>query len=247
MRLFGVRILTTFVNIITLSFGSYWSHCYRERWYRKHQIIDEYRMSFDGTGWQYFGKKIIWRILTIITFGIYSFWSFVKTEAWTISHVHISNKEKTEEVEFKDNSILFASIVGLIISGLGCLIAFYISSKIANNFWDALISLLTGSNSATGASIGNAIYFIVGLAISIIVLVKTLKKPSKKEETQEEMETVAEKEKFFWGKIEKKEKVSLEEEALLKIFGICAIIFFEIMVYKLLIIANAYPSVTALL
>lgn len=136
--LFGVRILTTFVNIITLSFGSYWSHCYRERWYRKHQIIDEYRMSFDGTGMQYFGKKFVWRLLTIITLGIYSFWLFVKSEHWTISHVHFASEEKIavsqpKEIKFPLPGMgLFFSVGGILLSmffsmsGWGLFIVFFI-------------------------------------------------------------------------------------------------------------------------
>ena len=88
-QLLGVNLLTFFVTIITLSFGAYWAHCYRQRWYCKHTIYDEHPLYFDGTGMQYFGKRFVWLLLTIITFGIYSFWLHVRSVQWTISHTHV--------------------------------------------------------------------------------------------------------------------------------------------------------------
>ena len=112
--LFGIKILTFLVNIVTLSLGQFWAHCYKERWFCKHRIYDGCRLKFDGTGLQYFGKRIVWLLLTIVTLGIYSFWLVVKTKKWTISHTFVENTnelkhlyqeetedEKTEKVEEK--------------------------------------------------------------------------------------------------------------------------------------------------
>lgn len=87
-QLFGVRFLSSFISLITFGLGTFWAHCYQERWYNKHTVLDGVRMSFDGTAWQYFGKRIVWLLLTVITLGIYSFWLAVRTKQWTIYHTH---------------------------------------------------------------------------------------------------------------------------------------------------------------
>lgn len=88
-QLLGVNWLCRFVTFITLSFGQYWAHCYKERWFCKHKKIDGLALTFDGKAAQYFGKRFCWNLLTIITLGIYAFWLAVKTEKWTCSHTHI--------------------------------------------------------------------------------------------------------------------------------------------------------------
>lgn len=89
-QLLGVNWLCNFVTLITLSFGQYWAHCYKERWFCKHRIIDGERLVFDGKAGQYFGKRILWLFLTVITFGVYVFWLKIKTIRWTVSHTHIA-------------------------------------------------------------------------------------------------------------------------------------------------------------
>lgn len=85
----GVACLTGFVTLITVGFGYFWAHCYKERWYCKHTYIDGKPIYFDGTGMQYFGKRIVWMLLTLITLGIYLFWLKVNSIKWTVSHTHI--------------------------------------------------------------------------------------------------------------------------------------------------------------
>lgn len=92
-QLLGVNWLCNFVTAITLSFGRYWAHCYRERWFCRHRKIDGLALKFDGTAAQYFGKKFVWTLLTVITFGIYAFWLAVKTEKWTCSHTKIKEED----------------------------------------------------------------------------------------------------------------------------------------------------------
>ncbi len=97
--LFGVNFLTGFVTLITLSFGSYWAHCYRERWYKKHTVIDGCCLLFDGKAGQYFGKNFVWALLTIVTVGVYSFWLVVNQEKWTVYHTHAENLPDTIDGE----------------------------------------------------------------------------------------------------------------------------------------------------
>ncbi len=97
LGLFGINFVSGLVTAITLGIGSFWAHCYKQRWLAKHTVIDDERLYFNGTGFQYFGKKIIWILLTIVTFGIYSFWLVVKQENWTASHTHLESKK--EEIE----------------------------------------------------------------------------------------------------------------------------------------------------
>lgn len=92
--LWGVTILANLITVITLSFGIYWAHCYIERWYAKHKIIDGVQLKFTGTGMQFFGKCIIWTLLTVITFGIYSFWLAIKVAKWTIKHTVFTEPQK---------------------------------------------------------------------------------------------------------------------------------------------------------
>lgn len=92
-QLLGVNLLAGFVTVITLSFGAYWAHCYKERWFCKHKTIDGYELYFDGKAAQYFGKRVLWTFLTIITVGIYSFWLKVKSLKWTISHTFAKGLE----------------------------------------------------------------------------------------------------------------------------------------------------------
>lgn len=97
IQLFGVKLLTRFVTVITLSFGMYWAHCYKERWYCKHTVIDGDHLLFDGKAVQYFGKRLLWSFLTVVTFGIYSFWLAVKSKKWTVSHTIIKNETAESE------------------------------------------------------------------------------------------------------------------------------------------------------
>lgn len=90
-QLLGVNLLAGFVTLITLTFGYYWAHCYKERWIWKHTTYDNHTLYFDGTGMQYFGKRFVWTLLTIITIGIYSFWLHVRSVQWTTSHIHVTD------------------------------------------------------------------------------------------------------------------------------------------------------------
>ncbi len=91
--LFGVRLLTGIVTVITLFLGSFWAHCYKEKWFARHQVIDGCSINFDGTAMEYFGNRIKWFLLTCITCGIYVFWLQVKSKQWTVKHTYIENIE----------------------------------------------------------------------------------------------------------------------------------------------------------
>ncbi len=93
-ELFGLHLITGLVTIITLGFGYYWAHCYTERWYQEHTVVDGCRLFFDGKGLEFFGKCICWILLTIITLGIFSFWQAVKMQKWTVQHIHTNDFAK---------------------------------------------------------------------------------------------------------------------------------------------------------
>lgn len=90
-QLLGVTLVHNFVVALTLSFGMYWAHCYVERWYAKHTVIDGVRQIFTGTGLQYFGKCFLWTFLSVITLGIYSLWRAIKAKKWTVRHTVFEN------------------------------------------------------------------------------------------------------------------------------------------------------------
>ena len=86
----GARLVAGLVTSVTFGFGSYWAHCYLERWVAEHTSYDGYGLQFDGTAMQYFGKCIVWTLLTVVTLGIYGFWREIKVKQWTISHTHVA-------------------------------------------------------------------------------------------------------------------------------------------------------------
>lgn len=112
LALFGVNLLTFLVTVITLTFGSYWAHCYKERWFCKHKTIDGARLYFDGTAMQYFGKRLGWYLLTLITFGIYSFWLIVKSKKWTVHHTKIEAGAKLPPVDINGSPVATAQANG---------------------------------------------------------------------------------------------------------------------------------------
>lgn len=84
-QLFGVNFVCSLVTFLTLGIGSFWAHCYRERWYCSHTFIDGANLRFEGTGMAYFLQRIKWLLLTLVTFGIYGFWLAVRSQQWTVS------------------------------------------------------------------------------------------------------------------------------------------------------------------
>ena len=84
----GERLLAKLVTVITLSFGAYWAHCFKQRYIIGNKVIDGKELDFNGKGIQFFGKCICWVLLTLVTFGIYSFWLTVKIKKWTVLHTN---------------------------------------------------------------------------------------------------------------------------------------------------------------
>lgn len=91
--MFGVRIASFLVTVLTLTFGHYWAMCYRNRWYARHTVIDGYRLKFTGKGTQLFGKIVLWTLLTVITLGIYGFWLVNSTIKWRVKHTRVAVRE----------------------------------------------------------------------------------------------------------------------------------------------------------
>ena len=88
LGLIGINILQVLLIMITLSIGTPWAICMKERWIAKHTYIDGKQLVFDGTGGQLFGNYIKWFLLTLITLGIYSFWLEIKMKQWLVKHTH---------------------------------------------------------------------------------------------------------------------------------------------------------------
>ena len=91
LGMIGIGILQALIIICTLTIGTPWAICLKERWYVKHTVIDGKRLTFDGNGGQLFGNYIKWFLLSIITLGIYSFWLTIKMQQWVTKHTHISS------------------------------------------------------------------------------------------------------------------------------------------------------------
>ncbi len=88
LGLIGINLLTALIVLITLTIGTPWAVCKRNRWYAKHTFIDDKQVVFDGKGIQLFGNIVKWILLTVITIGIFAFWIPVKQEKWKVSHTH---------------------------------------------------------------------------------------------------------------------------------------------------------------
>lgn len=74
--------------LVTLTIGTPWAICMKERWIAKNTIIDNKQLIFDGKGIQLLGKMIKWGFLCIITVGIYSLWVGLKYKEWVVYHTH---------------------------------------------------------------------------------------------------------------------------------------------------------------
>lgn len=173
--LLGVNLITSIVTGATFFIGSFWAHCYKEKWFSSHEVIDGCRMEFNGTGMQYFCKKIVWVLLTVVTLGIYAFWLAVKTEKWTVSHKHARNKsdipetfeesldekilkqsKNTVKVDRKSSGLIWSAvslgitpiigIVGIIIAIIGIIISAIDLPKLKNKT-TAIIGLVLGATS----------------------------------------------------------------------------------------------------
>lgn len=93
LALTGIGMVANFLTMITLGIASFWMHCWRERYYASHTVIDGQRLKFNGTGARYFGKKIVWFLLALITFGVYTFWLSLKSKQWTALHTEMCQPE----------------------------------------------------------------------------------------------------------------------------------------------------------
>ncbi len=87
--LIGLRIANFFILIFTLFLGTPLVICRSYRWHVQHQIIDGYKLVFDGKAGQLFGQWIKWMLLSLITIGIYGFWVPIKKQKWITEHTHL--------------------------------------------------------------------------------------------------------------------------------------------------------------
>ena len=130
-------LVSTFLLIITLGFGTPWIICRFQKWKVKNTKYDNKNLAFIGSGNQLFGKWIVWYLLSLITLGIYSFWMAVKIQKYCIEntiiiddedHNNEINKVNTRQLEY-ENSVkkplnLIILSFGFILSGFSILAVF---------------------------------------------------------------------------------------------------------------------------
>ena len=130
-------LISTFLLIITLGFGTPWIICRFQKWKVKNTKYDNKNLAFIGSGNQLFGKWIIWFLLSLITLGIYSFWMAVKIQKYCIEntiiidddeHNNEINKVNIRQIEY-ENSVkkplnLIILSFGFILSGFSMLAVF---------------------------------------------------------------------------------------------------------------------------
>ncbi len=93
LGLIGITILQFLLIVFTLTIGTAWAVCMKERWVAKHTVVDGKQLYFDGTGGQLFGKYVLWFLLTIVTVGIFALWIGIKTKKWVVKHTHMVDAE----------------------------------------------------------------------------------------------------------------------------------------------------------
>jgi len=88
---FGYSLI--FGILFTLSCGiAYpWLMVMIQKWDTKHQVINNRRLVFSGTGLGLLGEFLIILILTIITCGIYSSWGIVRLNKYVIRNTDFAN------------------------------------------------------------------------------------------------------------------------------------------------------------
>lgn len=99
-QLIGYRLLSAFVNIITLGIAYPWMLCLVQNWETKHTIINGRRLKFTGHGHQLIGKYLLWIFITIITLGIYSIWLGLGIKKWVTKHTVYADEENPVESYF---------------------------------------------------------------------------------------------------------------------------------------------------
>ena len=99
-QLIGYRILSAFVNTITLGIAYPWMLCMVQSWEAKHTVIHGRRLKFNGHGHQLIGKYLLWVFLTLITFGIYGIWLGLGMKKWVVKHTVYADEEQPVDSYF---------------------------------------------------------------------------------------------------------------------------------------------------
>lgn len=111
LHYFGINILCTILNFISLGLLYPFTFCYKLNWINRHTIINRKKLVFNGKAISLFGKYILWFFLSIITLGIYGLWMPIRMLKWQAKNTHIKT---VGEVEEKDNITLITLLIGLI-------------------------------------------------------------------------------------------------------------------------------------
>ncbi len=175
LEFFGMNLVVLLVTVVTLSFGSYWAACYRQKWLCKHTVIDGCRLSFRGNAWQLFAWNLLWTFLSVITLGIYSFWLVVKRKRWFVAHTSACNTALLPPMSARRPSVPLQSerrpapvtVRGSALSVTGYALAFLAAlGQLVQCF------VMIGSHASVAAAIVLGAASAAGLACTVCALVK---------------------------------------------------------------------------
>lgn len=88
---FGYGLLGILLCIVTCGLASPWVIAMIQKWYTKHEVINNRRLVFSGSGLGFLGEYLIIFILSVITCGIYSSWGIVRMNKYIIRHTDFEN------------------------------------------------------------------------------------------------------------------------------------------------------------
>ncbi|MBQ8749553.1 MAG: DUF898 family protein [Clostridia bacterium] len=181
IQLIGVGIGCALLIGFTLGIGTFWAHCWKQRWYTKHTIIDGQKLDFNGKGLQFLGSCIKWILLTIITFGIYSFWLVVKIEKWTVKHTFIKGAKGYKEIPPKPEgyssalTLVILGYTGFILSPIVSLVCAIVGIKKANEI--KMKGLKTAGIIGLVLNILSMVFGLISMIPMIIQMIGYIKLP----------------------------------------------------------------------
>lgn len=120
-KLFWLKVLWRFLNIITLGLMIPFTFCMKMKYINKNAVINRKKLVFTGTGINLLGKYILWGLLTCVTFGIYGWWVQVNFLKWQASHIHIKRVGEDEELakeEKKSKGKTILILIPVLLGGL---------------------------------------------------------------------------------------------------------------------------------
>jgi len=87
----GTFLLAALVTVCTFGIAYPWALCMKQRWIKKHTIVDGRRLRFVAGGMSLFGTWIKWLALSFITAGIYLLWVGPRLQEWIVVHTDFAD------------------------------------------------------------------------------------------------------------------------------------------------------------